>query len=56
MYSIRPIQPEDNTQIASIIRGVSQEFGLAAESGFAVGDSILDELLILDSIVDNKSL
>ena len=44
MYSIRPIQPEDNAQIASIIRGVSQEFGLAAESGFAVGDSILDEL------------
>jgi len=44
MYSIRPIQPEDNAQIASIIRRVSQEFGLAAESGFAVGDSILDEL------------
>ncbi|EEY89846.1 MULTISPECIES: GNAT family N-acetyltransferase [Acinetobacter] len=44
MYSIRPIQPEDNAQIANIIRRVSQEFGLAAESGFAVGDSILDEL------------
>lgn len=44
MYSIRLIQPEDNAQIAAIIRRVSQEFGLAAESGFAVGDSILNKL------------
>lgn len=44
MYSIRPIQPKDNPQIAEIIREVSIEFGLAAESGFAVGDSILDSL------------
>lgn len=44
MYSIRPIQPQDNAQIAKIIREVSVEFGLAAESGFAVGDSILDNL------------
>lgn len=44
MYSIRPIQPKDNPQIAKIIREVSIEFGLAAESGFAVGDSILDSL------------
>lgn len=44
MYSIRLIQPKDNPQIAKIIREVSLEFGLAAESGFAVGDSILDNL------------
>ena len=44
MYSIRLIQPKDNPQIAKIIREVSVEFGLAAESGFAVGDSILDNL------------
>lgn len=44
MYSIRPIQPQDNAQIAEVIREVSIEFGLAAESGFAVGDSILDNL------------
>ncbi len=44
MYSIRPLQPQDNAQIAKIIRDVSMEFGLAAESGFAVGDSILDHL------------
>ncbi|WP_216936503.1 MULTISPECIES: GNAT family N-acetyltransferase [unclassified Acinetobacter] len=44
MYSIRRIQPKDNAQIATIIRHVSQECGLAAESGFAVGDSILDNL------------
>ncbi|AWL29078.1 GNAT family N-acetyltransferase [Acinetobacter defluvii] len=44
MYSLRPIQPQDNPQIAHIIREVSKEFGLAAESGFAVADPILDEL------------
>ncbi|ANF81838.1 acetyltransferase [Acinetobacter sp. NCu2D-2] len=44
MYSIRPIQSKDNAQIAHVIRQVSIEFGLAAESGFAVGDSILDQL------------
>src|SRR5690606_13806568 len=44
MYSIRLIQPQDNAQIAKIIREVSVEFGLAAESGFAVGDPILDQL------------
>ena len=44
MYSIRPIQPQDNAQIAKVICEVSIEFGLAAESGFAVGDSILDNL------------
>ncbi|MFW1754086.1 GNAT family N-acetyltransferase [Acinetobacter wanghuae] len=44
MFSIRPIRREDNPQIARIIREVSVEFGLAAESGFAVGDTILDQL------------
>jgi putative acetyltransferase len=44
MYQLRPIQLSDNPKIAAIIRQVSVEFGLAAESGFAVGDSILDQL------------
>ena len=44
MYQIRPIQIQDNAAIASIIRQVSHEFGLAAESGFAVADPILDHL------------
>lgn len=44
MYALRPIQPQDNAQLAHIIRDVSKEFGLAAESGFAVADPILDEL------------
>ena len=44
MYSIRPIQKQDNASIAEIIRQVSKEFGLAPESGFAVADPILDDL------------
>lgn len=44
MYQIRPIQPEDNTDIAQVIREVSKEFGLAPESGFAVADPVLDDL------------
>lgn len=44
MFIIRPIQPSDNPIIASIIREVSKEFGLAPESGFAVADPILDNL------------
>lgn len=44
MYHLRPIQAQDNPKLAAIIRQVSEEFGLAAESGFAVGDSVLDQL------------
>jgi len=44
MYQLRPILPQDNAQLAHIIRVVSQEYGLAAESGFAVADPILDDL------------
>lgn len=44
MYSIRSIEPQDNTVIAQVIREVSREFGLAPESGFAVADPILDDL------------
>lgn len=44
MYQVRPIQVQDNAQIARIIREVSKEFGLAPESGFAVADPILDDL------------
>ena len=44
MYSLRPIQAHDDASIAHIIREVSHEFGLAAASGFAVADPVLDEL------------
>lgn len=44
MFRIRIIQAQDNPSIAAIIRKVSAEFGLAAESGFAVADPILDNL------------
>ena len=44
MYQIRPIQAQDNAEIAEVIRTVSKEFGLAAASGFAVADPILDRL------------
>lgn len=44
MYHIRLMRPEDNSQMAQIIRTVSQEFGLAAESGFAVADPVVDNL------------
>lgn len=44
MYHIRLLRLEDNPQMAQIIRTVSQEFGLAAESGFAVADPVVDHL------------
>lgn len=44
MFHIRSLQEKDNATIAQIIREVSKEFGLAAESGFAVADPILDNL------------
>ncbi|WP_374527402.1 GNAT family N-acetyltransferase [Acinetobacter sp.] len=44
MFHIRSLQEKDNAAIAQIIREVSKEFGLAAESGFAVADPILDNL------------
>ncbi|AOA58090.1 GNAT family N-acetyltransferase [Acinetobacter larvae] len=43
-YSLRLIKAQDNAAIAQIIRQVSQEFGLAAASGFAVADAVLDDL------------
>ena len=44
MYSIRSIQPQDNNEIAKVIREVSTEFGLAAESGYAVADHVVNEM------------
>lgn len=44
MYSLRPLAHHDNAAIARIIREVSQEYGLAPESGFSVADPILDDL------------
>lgn len=43
-YTIRSIQITDNAAIATIIRSVSLEHGLGAAQGFAVGDSMLDDL------------
>ncbi|OTG65072.1 GNAT family N-acetyltransferase [Acinetobacter silvestris] len=61
MYQLRLIQAKDNPKIAEIIRDVSKEFGLAAESGFAVADPILDNLFEVYSqphsqywVVENK--
>ncbi|NHB57427.1 GNAT family N-acetyltransferase [Acinetobacter shaoyimingii] len=44
MFQIRVIQASDNPELASIVREVSKEFGLAPESGFAVADPSLDDL------------
>lgn len=44
MYFLRPIQAQDDAALAAIIRQVSQEYGLAPESGFAVADPVLDHL------------
>ncbi|GLT15017.1 GNAT family N-acetyltransferase [Vibrio algivorus] len=43
-YTIRPIQPQDNPQIAQVIRDVSAEFGLTADKGYSVADPTLDSL------------
>lgn len=42
--TIRPIQPQDNPQIAQVIRDVSAEFGLTADKGYSVSDPTLDSL------------
>ena len=41
---LRPIQASDNAALAAIVRTVSAEFGLAASQGFAVADTVLDDL------------
>lgn len=41
---VRLIQPQDNPEIAAVIREVSAEHGLTADKGFAVADPILDTL------------
>lgn len=41
---VRPIRPEDNAGIASVIRRVSAEFGLTADKGYTVADPNLDHL------------
>ncbi|AOM41489.1 GNAT family N-acetyltransferase [Xenorhabdus hominickii] len=43
-YIIRPINQQDNSGIATVIREVSAEHGLTADKGFAVADPILDTL------------
>ncbi|MDM1765408.1 MULTISPECIES: GNAT family N-acetyltransferase [unclassified Acinetobacter] len=54
MYSLRKIQPQDNAQLAQIIREVSKEFGLAPESGFAVADPVLDQLFAVYSAANSQ--
>ncbi|AZZ90027.1 GNAT family N-acetyltransferase [Hahella sp. KA22] len=41
-FSLRPIAPADNAQMAEVIRQVSAEYGLTPERGFAVGDASVD--------------
>ncbi|MGS0680233.1 bifunctional helix-turn-helix transcriptional regulator/GNAT family N-acetyltransferase [Shewanella sp. 125m-7] len=41
-YSLRSITPEDNAQIAQVIRQVSAEYGLTADKGYGVADKTLD--------------
>lgn len=41
--SIRPIRPEDNTQVACIIRTVMTSYGCVGE-GFSINDSEVDEM------------
>jgi putative acetyltransferase len=41
-FIIRPVRPADNAAVAEIIRSVSQEHGLTAEAGYAVGDVAVD--------------
>ncbi|UOO92462.1 GNAT family N-acetyltransferase [Vitreoscilla stercoraria] len=41
---LRLIEQQDNAAMAAVIRTVSAEYGLGADEGFAVGDSVLDDL------------
>lgn len=43
-FIIRPITKEDNSAVAAVIRKVSDEFGLRAEDGYAVGDPMVESM------------
>lgn len=43
-FILRPATQQDNEAIAGIIRAVSQEYGLTAEAGYAVGDASVDNM------------
>ncbi|WP_421902343.1 bifunctional helix-turn-helix transcriptional regulator/GNAT family N-acetyltransferase [Maridesulfovibrio sp.] len=43
-FSIRPITGEDDLAVAQVIRVVSEEYGLRAEDGYAVGDPSVDHM------------
>lgn len=43
-FIIRPITKEDNPAVAAVIRKVSDEFGLRAEDGYAVGDPMVESM------------
>ena len=42
-YILRPIQPEDNPQVANIIRQVMTEFGTVGE-GYSINDPEVDQM------------
>lgn len=46
---LRLIEQADNAALAAVIRTVSAECGLGADEGFAVGDSVLDDLYVVYS-------
>ena len=43
-FSIRPITTEDDPAVARVIRLVSEEYGLRAEDGYAVGDPSVNHM------------
>lgn len=43
-FTLRSLTPEDNPNIASVIRQVSAEYGLTADKGYGVADPTLDDM------------
>lgn len=43
-FTFRPITEADDAAVAAIIRDVSEEYGLRAEDGYAVGDPSVDRM------------
>ncbi len=43
-FTLRSLTPEDNPNIANVIRQVSAEYGLTADKGYGVADPTLDDM------------
>lgn len=43
-FVIRPLCKADNSEVAELIRNVSEEYGLTADKGYSVSDPTLDDL------------